>query len=145
MIFVLAHAQARQRAIDAVRTAPEGYVVQIKEPTRSLDQNAAQWPILEAFAAQLDWPVNGKLTKMSADEWKDVLTAAFHNETVRIAMGLNGGAVMLGQRTSKFSKKSFSEWLEFLNATATDRGVIVGDVIGWRGITYAKARNRAGI
>jgi hypothetical protein len=31
--------------------------------------------------------------------------------------------VMLGQRTSKFKKDKFSEWLEFLYATAALRGV----------------------
>lgn len=40
-------------------------------------------------------------------------------------MGLDGGVVMLGQRTSQFSKREFSEWLEFLHATAADRGVTV--------------------
>ena len=38
-------------------------------------------------------------------------------------MGVYGGVFMLGQRTSKFSKVEFSEWLEFLHATAADRGV----------------------
>ena len=38
-------------------------------------------------------------------------------------MGLDGGVVMLGQRTSKFGKKEFSEWLEFLHATAAAREV----------------------
>jgi hypothetical protein len=38
-------------------------------------------------------------------------------------MGMDGGMVMLGQRTSGFSKKEFSDWLEFLHATAVDREV----------------------
>lgn len=40
----------------------------------------------------------------------------------RAAPGLDGGMVLLGQRTSKFGKREFGEWLEFLNATA-QRGV----------------------
>ena len=62
---------------------------------------------------------------MSAEEWKDVLTSAFKRETVRVAMGLDGGMVMLGSRTSKFKKAEFSEYLEFLNATAALRGVTI--------------------
>jgi hypothetical protein len=108
-----------------VQTTPDGYAVTIQEANRSLDQNAAQWPILEAFSAQLLWPVNGQMVKMTAEEWKDVLTAAFQRETARLAMGLDGGVVMLGQRTSKFGKKKFSEWLEFLHAVAAQRGVVV--------------------
>ena len=114
---------ARQNALNAVHAAPQGHVITISEPTRSLDANAAQWPILQAFSDQLKWPVNGAMVSMEPEEWKDVLTAAFRRETVRVAMGLDGGMVMLGQRTSKFSKREFSEWLEFLNATAAIRGV----------------------
>ena len=124
-IFVLVHAQARANAIEAVRSAPDGMCVTIRDVNRTLDQNAAQWPILEAFSDQLLWPVNGQMVKMTAEEWKDVLTAAFQRETARLAMGLDGGVVMLGQRTSKFGKKKFSEWLEFLHAVAAQRGVVV--------------------
>lgn len=105
--------------------APEGHVCRISEPTRSLDQNAAQWPILQAFAEQLQWPINGRMEWMNEDDWKDVLTAAFKQELARVAPGLNGGMVLLGARTSKFGKKEFSDWLEFLHATAADRGVVV--------------------
>jgi hypothetical protein len=108
-----------------VADAPGGYVVTVQEPSRSLEQNAAQWPILQAFAEQLTWPVNGAMVKLAADEWKDILTAAFQGETVRLAMGLSGGVVMLGLRTSQMGKRRFSEWLEFLHATAAERGVIV--------------------
>lgn len=124
-VFVLAHATARHNAVEAVRSAPEGYCVAVSEPNRSLDQNAAQWPILEAFSQQLEWPVNGQMVHMTSEEWKDVLTAAFRQENARLAMGLNGGVVMLGARTSKFGKREFSEWLEFLHAVAAERGVML--------------------
>jgi len=121
--FVLLNDDIRLRAMEAVNDAPEGYGVSIGEPTRNLEQNSAQWPILEAFSKQLQWPVNGNMVYMEPEEWKDVLTAAFRNETARLAMGLDGGVVMLGMRTSKMTKREFSEWLEFLHATAALRGV----------------------
>ena len=123
--FKMVHDTARALAIECIKAAPEGYVVTVGEATRSLDQNAAQWPYLQAFSEQLKWPVNGEMVTMSADEWKDVLTAAFKGDTVRLAMGLNGGVVMLGLRTSEFGKREFSEWYEFLKATAAMRGVTV--------------------
>lgn len=116
---------SRKNAIQAVQTAGDGMVVEIKEATRTLDQNAAQWPILDAFSKQLKWPVNGEMVFLTSEEWKDILTAAFKAETVRVAMGLNGGMVLLGFRTSKFGKKEFSDWLEFLHATAAERGVFI--------------------
>jgi hypothetical protein len=126
-LFVLAHDQARARAVQSIQNAPQGYIVTIAEPTRNLDQNAAQWPILNAFADQLVWPVNGEMVQISAEDWKDLLTSAFRREQPRVAMGIDGGMVLLGQRTSKFKKGEFSDWLDFLNATAADRGVALDE------------------
>ena len=124
-IFVLRSEDIRRRAQTAIWDAPEGYQVTLSEPPRTLDQNSAQWPLLEAFSKQLEWPINGMMTKITPEDWKDILTSAFKRETVRVAMGLDGGMVMLGQRTSKFKKAEFSEYLEFLHATAALRGVTV--------------------
>ena len=120
--FVLVGHTQRAAASLAIFNAPDGTHVTIGDPERTLDQNAAMWPVLEAFASQLEWPVNGSLTPMTAEEWKDVLTAAFEKER-RVAEGLNGGHVFLGQRTRQYSKAKFSEWLEFLHSVAAERGV----------------------
>jgi len=125
-VFFLAHEVARRSAVECVATAPDGYRVEVREPTRSLDQNAAQWPYLQAFADQVQWPINGVLTNLTPDDWKDILTAAYRSDMVRVAPSFDGrGMVMLGQRTSKFGKKEFSDWLEFLKASAAARGVVV--------------------
>ena len=125
-IFVLSHDTARQRATEAVRSAPHGAQVVIQDLSRTIAQNALMWPILTAFAEQLEWPVNGQMIYLTPEEWKDILSAAFRRETARVAMGLDGGVVMLGQRTSKFTKAEFSDWIEFLHATAAARGVDLG-------------------
>jgi hypothetical protein len=123
--FILANPGVRDRAIKAIIDAPEGYQVTISEPARTGEQNAAMWPILQAFSEQLQWPVNGQMVHMTPDEWKDVLSCAFDQEVPRVAMGLQGGMVMLGRRTSQMGKRQFSEFLEFLHATAAQRGVVV--------------------
>jgi hypothetical protein len=51
---------------------------------------------------------------------------------------MNGGVVMLGMRTSTFTKQEFSDFIEFLYATAADRGVTVPD---WDAITARDAAN----
>lgn len=114
---------AVQRGIAAWLAAPNGYVMTIAPPKRTLEQNAAQWPVLACFAEQLQWPINGRLETLLSSEWKDILTAAFSQEAQRVSPGLNGGMVLLGQRTSEFGKSRFGEWLEFLHATAADRGI----------------------
>lgn len=122
-VFILAHAEARRRAAQAVQNAPEGHAVTVGEPTRNLGQNAAMWPILEAFSQQLTWPINGDRVHMTPEDWKDILTASFRGEQARLSQTLDGRIVMLGQRTREFGKREFSEWLDFLNATAAMRGV----------------------
>lgn len=121
--YRLVHDQARSRAAADCMTAEDGWVVTVSEPTRNLEQNALMWSLLQAFADQLQWPVNGKMEWLSAESWKDLLSAAFEGEQANLSPGLNGGIVLLGQRTSKYSKKKFAEFLEFIHATAADRDV----------------------
>lgn len=122
-VFRLVHTQARQGAMQCVKEAPEGFVVVVAEPMRSLESNAAMWVYLQAFSDQLLWPVNGQMTRLEPEEFKQILSAAFRQETVRLAQGLDGGMVMLGARTSKFSVREMSDFIEFLAATAAARGV----------------------
>lgn len=122
-LFVLAHQESRRRCAEYIACAPDGHVVTVKEPTRNLEQNALLWVLLAAFSEQLKWPVNGAMVKLEPDEWKDVLSAAFRQETQRIAMGLNGGMVILGMRTSTMGKRQFAEFIEFVQSVAADRGV----------------------
>jgi hypothetical protein len=125
-VYRLVHSQARQLALEAVRESPEGFVVTISEPSRSLDQNAMLWPILDCFSKQRQWPVNGQMEWLSREEWKDILTAAFEQETSpRVAMGYGGGMVMLGRRTREYGKKKFSDFIEFLHSAAIELGVEV--------------------
>lgn len=122
-LFNLVHHEARRRAVAAVAEAPEGWTVTVAPPRRNIDQNALLWVLLTSFSEQLKWPVNGAMVRLSPDEWKDVLTAAYRNESQRIAMGLNGGMVILGMRTSQLSKREFAEFIEFIHAVAVERGV----------------------
>lgn len=122
----------RQRIIDALRMAQVGDAVKIGEATRTLEQNALQWVYLAALSKQLEWPVmvNGQWSKqlMSEDDWKDFLTGAFEGEAKRMAMGIdNTGLVMLGARTSKYGKKKFSEYIEFLKAFCAQHNVSTAD------------------
>lgn len=104
-------------------------VVTAQEETRNSAQNALMWTLLQAFSEQLEWPVNGRMVKLEPEEWKDVLSAAYKQETARLAMGLNGGVVMLGLRTSKMGKRQFAEFLDFIQATAALRGVALNEAL----------------
>lgn len=119
--FLLAHAQARQNAVKAVQNAPDGYMVQVSEPSRSLEQNAAQWPYLQGFADQKQLCINGVMQTVTPDDWKDVLTGCWNGETRMAAF--DGKVIMLPQRTSQMGKRIFSDWMEYLVAMAAQSGV----------------------
>ena len=106
-----------------VMKAPLGYIVTIAEPNRTLEQNAAQWPYLEAFAKQKQLCINGVMQWVTADDWKDVLTGCWNGE-MRMAV-FDGKVIMLPQRTSKMGVKVFSTWMEFLIAISVTSGVEV--------------------
>lgn len=116
--FVLAHAEARQRAARYVaQEAPDGYCVTISEPTRTLEQNALMWPLLACLSEQIVWYG----VKMSDEDWKDMLTASLRKQ--RSAPGIDGGFVVFGERTKTYSKAQFSELIELIYAFGAQRGV----------------------
>jgi hypothetical protein len=119
--LILAHPEARRRAHAAIDDAPDGWACTIAEPTRTLEQNAAQWPYLAGFAAQKQLCLNGEMQWVTEDDWKDVLTGCWKGE-MRMAL-FDGRAIMLPQRTSKMGKQVFSTWMEFLVAMAAQSGV----------------------
>ena len=121
---------ARNAACREVMAAPDGYIITIAEPTRNLEQNSRLWASLSELSNQVDWYNN----KLSPEEWKTVLTAALKKE--KVVPGINGGFVVLGQSTSKMSKREFSELLELLYAFGAERGVKFSDYAkspeGWQ-------------
>lgn len=114
--YILEHPTARQRAVDAVRNAPEGFCVTVAEPSRNLEQNAALWAILSDIAEHVVW--HGR--KLSAEDWKHIFTASL--KRMDVVPNLEGtGFVALGLSTSKMSKREFSDLLELVNAFAAER------------------------
>ena len=120
-VFILAHAQARAGATQALKEAQDGYKVTIEPPGRTLDQNAAQWPYLEAWACNKEVCINGSMVKATRDDWKDVHTGIYKGET-RMAV-YDGRVIMLPQRTSKMNKSVFCDWMEYLIAVTAQAGL----------------------
>ncbi len=107
---------SRQRAIDAVKQAPDGFVITVAEPTRNLEQNAALWAILHEISEGVDW--HGR--KLSPEDWKNVFTASLRR--MDVVPNLEGtGFVALGQSTSSMGKREFSDLLELAHAFAAER------------------------
>lgn len=120
-IFILIDDMRRQRAIDAIRKAEAGQVVEIKAKTRSLEQNARMWASLTDVSRQVDW--YGK--KLTPEEWKDVFSASLKKQDV--VPGIDGGFVVLGRRTSQMTVREMSDLLSLMYAFGAERGVRFSD------------------
>ena len=103
--------------IKAHLMAGQQLVIEVKEKTRSTEQNARMWALLTDVSRQVDW--YGQ--KLTPEEWKDVFSASLKKQ--KAVPGLDGGFVILGQRTSKMSIREMSELMELIEAFGADKGV----------------------
>lgn len=92
-------------------------VVSVKPETRSLAQNALMWSCLTDIARQVEW--HGQ--RLSPEDWKDMASAALKRQTV--VPGIEGGFVVLGQRTSEMTVAEMSDMVTFLHAFGDEKGV----------------------
>jgi hypothetical protein len=116
--LILASNAVRDRAHNWIDRVPPGTRVEFKAPRRSVDQNALLWSLLTDIASQVVW--YGQ--KLSAEDWKDVLTASLRK--ARVVPGIDPGTfVPLGMRTSDMSKSEFSDLLELIYAFGSQQGV----------------------
>lgn len=87
------------------------------EQRRSTAQNAKMWAMLTDIASQTDW--HGQ--RLDQDQWKDLFSAAVREQTA--VPGLFSGVVMVGQRTSKFSKAEMSDLFELMYWFGSERRI----------------------
>jgi hypothetical protein len=117
-VFRLVHSTARQMASRACIQAPDGYVVEIKPKTRSLDQNAAMWAALSDVSKQVEW--HGQ--KLTPEDWKHIFSASLKQQ--RAVPAIDGhGFVVLGQSTSKMTVREMSDLMEIISAFGAEHGV----------------------
>lgn len=116
-IFRLVHPLARRLAARSCVQAPDGYIVEIKPPTRSLDQNARLWAMLKDVSDQVIW--HGR--NLRPEEWKHVFSASLKQQEV--VPGLDGGFVVLGLSTSRMTMRELSDLMELISAFGAQRGV----------------------
>ena len=114
-------AQAYRVAMELTGVADRWELV-LRERKRSLPQNAKLWACLQDIADQCELVINGRPQKASKEDWKQVFTAALAREN-RMALGLDGGVVVLGTSTSRMRKTEFSDLLEMIHAYGAEHGV----------------------
>lgn len=127
-IFRLVHQQARQLAKEAIDQAPDGFVVRISEPTRSLEQSARFHAIVGDIAKSgLQWA--GK--PRTAAQWKVLLVsghAIATKEGAEVVPGLESEFVNIRESTALMSKKRSSSLIEYATAFAVSNGVKLQEI-----------------
>ena len=90
---------------------------------RTNEQNRLMWALLTVLANKVEWPCDGKMSLLSPDDWKHIMTAGL-KKTQRVAAGMDGGFVILGQYTHKMNKAEMAELIELIYSFGAERGVI---------------------
>ncbi len=134
-VFHLTHNIARQSACAAILSAPDNYRVEIRERTRSLDQNAKLHAMVSFIAKNLPWCGKHQTT----DTWKRLLTAAWlraRGYQVEFLPALDGhGVDVVFRRTSDLTVAELSELIEFIYAWATEINFVI---VESQGLGYTK-------
>lgn len=123
MKYILAHPTARQRAHAAIDAAPEGWYVEVKEATRSLEANAALHATLTDVSRQLVYL--GK--KRSVTFWKGVFVSGWEIATgckPEIVPGLECEFINIRESTTKMSNKKIASLIEYITAYGSQQGVV---------------------
>lgn len=112
----------RGKAVEGVVKAPNGYVLELREPKRTDDQNAALWGLLNQIQRQRP-KHNG--VSMTPELWKAVFMDALGAE-MRMLPKLDGdGFFPIGHSTSRLTKGEFTDLLELMLAWCAREGLTV--------------------
>ena len=117
---VQAHQSITQTWMDYIKpflVAGHRLTLEVKQQTRSNEQNALMWQLLTDISKQVDWYGN----KLTPEEWKDVLSASLRKQ--KTVPGIDGGFVVLGLRTSKMTIAQMTEMIELCYAFGSQQGV----------------------
>lgn len=118
-LFRFVHNDARRNAAAYCMVAPEGSIAEFKDATRTLEQNAKMWPMLEDISKQVEWYKNW----LTEEEWKDFFSAIILKQ--KVVPNMEGsGFIAVGGRTSKMGKKTFSDLIELMYAFGAEHNVV---------------------
>lgn len=123
--FRLVHPRARELALEAVRRAPEGVVVEVKPAARTLDQSAKFHAML-ADIVKSGFTHDGR--RFDVEDLKTLFVSAWMIETGRhsdVVKGLAGESVQLRRSTTTFTKAEMGELIDLVEAFAAQHGIVL--------------------
>lgn len=114
---------SREHIKRLIDQAPNGWYVDLREETRTLEQNDRMWSMLDdirdARIPYRDW--QGVTIYPTSDDWKQIFLASLKMQ--RIVPGLDGKLVALENKTSKLTKAEMSALMALIEAYAAQHDV----------------------
>jgi len=103
----------REKAMEAIRRAPDGYRLLLEAPRRSTAQSDKMHAMIRDVAAQVTH-IDG--LKHSIEDWKILFMDALNRET-RMTMNLDGtGLVALGRSTAELKVSEMQDMILLITA-----------------------------
>ena len=116
--FTLISPRVRQNALEAVRSAPDGWLVTIKEPKRSTAQNSRLWAMLADVAN-----ARPEGRQWTPETWKSAFLHSLGHQ-VRFAEGLDGsGPFPMGFSSSALNVKQMADLITVISEYGDRHGV----------------------
>jgi hypothetical protein len=112
----------RRIAAGWVAKAPDGWMLEVREPNRSVEQNAALWSLLGQVQKQRKIH-NG--VKMTPDLWKAVFMQAWGAEVVFLPTLEGDGMFPAGHRSSHLTVGEMTSLIEFILAWMATAGLTI--------------------
>lgn len=129
--FILAHTEARQRAIQAVSEAPAGFSVVIAPPQKKREQEEKYHAMIGDIARQVEyagrkWDAED-MKRLLIDEFAEEMRQAgtpLHHDS-RVIPSFDGRRIVqLGIQSRQFYVKEASDFVEYLFAFGAQHGVV---------------------
>ncbi|QZY66073.1 recombination protein NinB [Providencia rettgeri] len=130
--YYLSSKNIRQNVIEAIQNLPidsaKPYEVKLSEPKRTKAQNDRMWATLTDLSKQVIW--QGQ--RYDKEDWKDLITvlnrqvngkAQRSAVSLGSAIGLGGGIVYFGERTSKMRVRQIADVIECAHWFGSQNGV----------------------
>jgi hypothetical protein len=121
-LIALNSPSARALAKQGVDRAPDGWLLELRAPKRTDEQNRALWGLLGQIQAQR--PTHNGV-QMTTELWKFVFMDALGSEMTMLPKLEGGGYFPLGHSTSKLTKGEFANLLTLILAWTAQEGLVI--------------------
>jgi hypothetical protein len=123
----------RRMAADAVHSRPDGHVLVLQEPTRTVRQNALLHSLFSQIAKQAEF--HGR--RLTAVQWKTLLVSAHAVATgigTDMVPGIEGEWVNIRESTAQMGVKRLNSLLDYTLAWAADNDIRIAADPGYEGL-----------